>query len=78
MRGTWWEGSFTGDPEGYAKYGSGNGCLFPLVSRSVEHGGRSFSRTFERRVKFLFYQQKFYEEFERHVKEGSGNRQLSP
>jgi hypothetical protein len=25
MRGTWREGSFTGDPERYAKYRSGNG-----------------------------------------------------
>ena len=24
MRGTWRDGSFTGDPEGYAKQGSGN------------------------------------------------------
>jgi len=29
MRGTWREGSFTGDPEGYAKQGSGNERLFP-------------------------------------------------
>ena len=29
MRGTWREGSFTGDPEGYANYGSGDGPLIP-------------------------------------------------
>jgi hypothetical protein len=29
VRGIWREGSFNGDPEGYAKQGSGNGCLFP-------------------------------------------------
>jgi len=29
VRGTWREGSFTGDPEGYVKKGSGNGCLCP-------------------------------------------------
>jgi hypothetical protein len=30
MRGTWKEGSFTGNPEVYVKYGSGSGHLFPL------------------------------------------------
>ena len=40
-------------------------------------GGRSFPRAFERRVKFLFIRRTFIEEFERHVKEGSGNGQLS-
>ena len=29
LRGTWSEGSFTGDPERYAKQGFGNGHLFP-------------------------------------------------
>jgi hypothetical protein len=29
MRGTWREGSFTGDPEGFAKLGSENGRPFP-------------------------------------------------
>jgi hypothetical protein len=33
MRGTWWEGSFTGDPERYAKQGSGNGSLLPQGPR---------------------------------------------
>jgi len=28
-RGSWREGSFTGDPEGYVKEGSGNWCLSP-------------------------------------------------
>jgi hypothetical protein len=28
-RGTWKEGSFTGNPEGYEKEGSGNGHLSP-------------------------------------------------
>jgi hypothetical protein len=27
VRGTWRKGSFTGDPEGYVKEGSGNGRL---------------------------------------------------
>jgi hypothetical protein len=44
MNGTWWEGSSTGDPEGYAKYGSGNERRF---------GGHSFPRAFDRRVKFI-------------------------
>jgi hypothetical protein len=30
-------------------------------------GGRSFPRAFARMVKFLFYQENIYEEFERHV-----------
>jgi hypothetical protein len=34
--------------------------------------------TFERRINISSYQENFYEELERHVKEGSGNRQLSP
>ena len=29
VRGTWREGSFTGEPKGYAKEGSGNGHLSP-------------------------------------------------
>jgi len=29
VKGTWKGASFTGDPERYAKYGSGNGRLFP-------------------------------------------------
>jgi hypothetical protein len=40
--------------------------------------GSSFPRAFERGIKISFYQENFYEELERHVKEGSGNRQLSP
>ena len=31
-----------------------------------------------RGVKFLFYQENFYGELERHVKESSGNGQLCP
>jgi hypothetical protein len=41
-------------------------------------GGHTFTGAFERRVKFLLYQENFYEEFKRYVKEGSGNGQLSP
>jgi hypothetical protein len=43
----------------------------------VEHGGHSFPRSYERRVKFLFIRS-FIEEFKRHVTESSGKRQLSP
>jgi hypothetical protein len=32
VRGTWRKGSFTGDPEGYVKEGSGNRHLPPLGS----------------------------------------------
>jgi hypothetical protein len=39
MRGPYREGSFTGEPEGCAKYGSGNGRLFSQRSRFREHGG---------------------------------------
>jgi len=41
-------------------------------------GGSSFPRAFERRVKISFYQENFYEEHGRQVKEGSGKWQLSP
>jgi hypothetical protein len=41
-------------------------------------GGRSFPGAFQRGEKFLLLLGEFYEEFERYVKEGSGNRQLSP
>jgi hypothetical protein len=40
-------------------------------------GVRSFPRAFESRVKFLYIRRPFIEEFERRVKEGSGNGQLS-
>ena len=33
VRGTWMEGSFTGDPEGYVKEGSGEGHLSPQGPR---------------------------------------------
>jgi len=39
MRGTGREGSSTGDPEGYAKEGSGNGRLFHRGPAFGEHGG---------------------------------------
>jgi len=41
-------------------------------------GGHSFCRAFERRVRFLFTRRNFIAEFKRHVKDGSGNGQLSP
>jgi hypothetical protein len=67
------------------KEGSGNGASFSLEMGVCFHsglvlgnmGGRSFPSAFERMVNF-FYQGNFYEEFERHVREGSGNGQLSP
>jgi hypothetical protein len=40
-------------------------------------GGHSFPRAFERRMRFLFISRIFIEEFERHVREASGNEQLS-
>jgi hypothetical protein len=40
--------------------------------------GCSFLSAFERRVKFLFIRRIFIEEFKRHVREGSGSRQLTP
>ena len=40
--------------------------------------GRSFPRAFEREIKISFYQENFYKELERHLKERSGNRQFSP
>jgi len=54
------------------------GVLFHrcLVLGNME--GRSFPRAFERRTKYLFIRRTFTEEFERHIKEGSGNGQLSP
>jgi hypothetical protein len=39
--------------------------------------GRSFPRAFERRVKFPFIR-RIFEEFERHIRQGSGNGQFSP
>ena len=33
LGGTWRERSCSGHPEGYAKQGSGNGCLFSLGRR---------------------------------------------
>jgi hypothetical protein len=42
-----------------------------------EHGGTLFSYGLRGKGKISFYQENFYEEFERHVKEGSGNGQLS-
>jgi hypothetical protein len=41
-------------------------------------GGCSLPRDFERRVKLLFIRRIFIEELERHVREESGNGQLSP
>jgi len=41
-------------------------------------GGRSFTGVFEKRETFLYLLGEFYEEFERYVREGSRNRQLSP
>jgi hypothetical protein len=43
-----------------------------------EHGGTLLSWAFERREKFLLIRGNLIEEFEGHVKEGSGNVQLFP
>jgi len=39
VRGTWRVGSFTGNPEGYGKKGSGNGHLSPYRPHSGDQGG---------------------------------------
>ena len=44
-RGTWRESSFTGDPEGYVKEGSGKRHLSPLGPRLVTWKGAHLSRT---------------------------------
>jgi len=55
VRGTWREGSFTGDPEGHASV-----RLWKWVSVSIgtlllgNMEGCSFPRVFERREKFLY------------------------
>jgi len=54
------------------------GVCFYRGSVLGDVGGCSFLRVFERGVKFLFYQENFYGELERHVKESSGNGQLCP
>jgi hypothetical protein len=41
-------------------------------------GGTFLSYGLQERGKISFYQEKFYDELQRHVKERSGNRQLSP
>jgi hypothetical protein len=47
-RGTWRKRSFTGDPEGYIKEGSGNGHLSPLGPRWGTWRRGSFTGDFER------------------------------
>jgi hypothetical protein len=54
------------------------GVLVNKVPILGSMGGCSFPRVFERRVRFLFIRRNFIAEFQRHVKEGSGNGQLSP
>ena len=46
-RGTWRNGSFIGDPEGYVKEGSGNGHLSPLGPHWGIWRRGSFSGDFE-------------------------------
>jgi len=77
MRGRWREGSFTGDPKDMLSKALEMGICFRGGPVLGNMGGLSFPRDFERRVSF-FSEELFIEEFERHVKEGSGNRQLSP
>jgi hypothetical protein len=76
VRGTWREGSFTGDPERYAKQGSRNVCLFSQEPRFWGTWRGRLPRAFERRDKFL-YLGEFYKEFERYVKKGLVSGQLS-
>ena len=47
MKGTWREGSFTGDSEGYIQEGSGDGHL-SIVAQLGNLEGGSFTRNFER------------------------------
>ena len=54
MRGTWRDGSFTENPERYAKQGSGNRRLFHWVPLLGNMKGRSFLRIFDRRENFLY------------------------
>jgi hypothetical protein len=73
-RGTWMKGSFTGCPEEYVQEGSGNGHLSPV--RGPWRGG-CCTGDFERNVR-LFYQILFIRDSKKYVKEGPGNRRLSP
>jgi hypothetical protein len=77
MRGTWREGSFTGDPKDMPSKALEVGVCFHRGPVLGNMGGRSFPGAFERRETF-FIRRTFIEEFERHVKEGCGNGQLSP
>jgi len=58
MRGTWREGSFTGDPEGHANALEMSVCFHrgTILGNTVGH---SFPWAFERRVKFLFIRRTF-------------------
>jgi hypothetical protein len=52
VRGTWREGSFTGDPEGYVKKDSGNKCLMG------NHGGNAALPGLKGEI--LIYQQSLF------------------
>ena len=77
MRGTWRKGSFTGEPEGYAKKGSENRHLFPQIPRFLETWRDAPFLGPSREGLDSSNRGMFIKEFERHAKEGSGNRQLS-
>jgi len=72
--GTRRESSFVRDREG-----SENGRIFHrgLVLGNMA-GGCSFPRDFERRVRLFLSGELLLGEYERHIRVGSGNGQLSP
>jgi hypothetical protein len=57
---------FTGDSEIMLNKAQEMGVWFHRDPISGNMEGRSFLRAFKRGAKFLFYQENFYEEFERH------------
>ena len=66
MRGTWKEGSLLGTPKDMLSKALEMGVCFHKGPVLGNMEGRCFPRAFERGVKFHFYQENFYEEFERH------------
>jgi hypothetical protein len=79
VRGTWREGSFTEDPEGYVKKCSGNGVILHGGPFRGPWKGRNFTVDFERKVRFCFIRRPLL--LGREIckkKEGAGKGQLSP
>jgi len=81
-RGTWGESSFTGDPEGYIKEGSGDGNFLPYSSHWGSWKGSSFSGEFGKQerggsARVPCRKGCFPEDPEGYVKEGSENSYIS-